>query len=396
MPIEVSIGFSAQRDIALAAKECVLKAKSTFLKSKIDLVLVFTTSEYASEALLRYVSKYLGLAPILGSTTTAIITNKGILKHGLAIMLLGLPENSRLTSSIVNNINELNAIACGNELGENLLAGFKNARRDLSIIFSDGLMPYICDIVTGLQQRLGASFPLIGSSASDDLSFKKTLVFFNQTAASNSSCGILLGGKLSFGCGTKHGWRPLGKPRIVTKSKGNTVIEIDNEPAAKIYESYFNKNSSELQNELKYISVLYPIGINIPGEQEYLLRNITSIEKDGSIICQGNIPEQSKIRLMIGTKETCLEATREAAKEAKKGLFGKPPKFALVFNSVSRYILLGRQAAKELEIIKEELGEATPLIGIYTYGEQAPLRSINYLGKTYFHNQTITILTIGG
>jgi len=67
-----------------------------------------------------------------------------------------------------------------------------------------------------------------------------------------------------------------------------------------------------------------------------------------------------------------------------------------VFDSISRYILLGRQANKELEIIQAGLGKDTPLIGIYTYGEQAPLRAVNYLGRTYFHNQTIAILAMGG
>jgi len=49
-----------------------------------------------------------------------------------------------------------------------------------------------------------------------------------------------------------------------------------------------------------------------------------------------------------------------------------------------------------LEIIKEKLGKDTPIIGIYTYGEQAPLRAVNYQGRGYFHNQTIAILGIGG
>ena len=99
---------------------------------------------------------------------------------------------------------------------------------------------------------------------------------------------------------------------------------------------------------------------------------------------------------MIGTKETCLAATHQAIEEVKKGLFGRPCNFVLVFDSISRYILLGRQAGKELEIIKEQMGKDTPIIGLCTYGEQAPLRSINYLGKTYFQNQTITIVAIGG
>ena len=62
-----------------------------------------------------------------------------------------------------------------------------------------------------------------------------------------------------------------------------------------------------------------------------------------------------------------------------------------VFDSISRYFLLGRQAEKELQIIRDGLGHDVPIAGIYTFGEQAPLKSINYLGQTYFHNQTITI-----
>jgi hypothetical protein len=70
--------------------------------------------------------------------------------------------------------------------------------------------------------------------------------------------------------------------------------------------------------------------------------------------------------------------------------------FLLVFDSVSRYVLLRRDVARELEIIKEGFGNNTPIIGLYTYGEQAPLRAINYQGQAYFHNQTVTILNIGG
>ena len=97
---------------------------------------------------------------------------------------------------------------------------------------------------------------------------------------------------------------------------------------------------------------------------------------------------------MIGTKESCLEATYQAAQDVKRSLGNKKISLALVFDSASRYILLGRQAGRELDIIRQGLGEDTPVIGIYTYGEEAPLRELYYLGKTYFHNQTITIVGI--
>jgi hypothetical protein len=95
---------------------------------------------------------------------------------------------------------------------------------------------------------------------------------------------------------------------------------------------------------------------------------------------------------MIGTKESCLAATQQAADAAKKP---GADNFVLVFDSISRYILLRRDAAKELKIIKESVGEDTPVIGLYTSGEQVPLEAIGYHGQTYFHNQTIVILAVG-
>lgn len=105
---------------------------------------------------------------------------------------------------------------------------------------------------------------------------------------------------------------------------------------------------------------------------------------------------------MIGTKDSCLAATKAAASEARERLFSRIidnkkkglKNFVLVFDSVSRYILLKREAIRELEIIKDVLGNDTPIIGLYTYGEQAPLRAMTYHGKAYSHNQTIAILTI--
>lgn len=122
-------------------------------------------------------------------------------------------------------------------------------------------------------------------------------------------------------------------------------------------------------------------------------------------MCQGDIPVGSQIRLMIGTQESCLLATQQAAQEAKMSMISsglgleykdRIPDIMFVFDSISRYILLRRNAIQELNIIKEVVGENTPIIGLYTYGEQAPLKAVSYHGQSHFHNQTITIVGLGG
>lgn len=396
MVIQVGIGLSTQSDPLLAAKEAVVTARLNLRNTEINLALVFSSMGLASDDALKVINSYLPKTQILGCSSLAVISNQGIFKHGLIILLLSLAKEVSFNIAMVKDIKTKSSLAAGEELGEKLLHGFKDIRRDVSILFSDGLLKSTPGLITGLQEILGGSFPVVGASASDNLIFKKTYIYFNQEVSDDAACALLLGGKLNFGLGTKHGWKPLGKPRRITKSQGNIVNEIDGLPAVKIYEDYFAKSAAELKKELKHISILYPIGIYLGGEKEFLLRNVSSIEDDGSVIFQGDVPMNSQIRLMIGTKETALNAVKEAVEEVKKDLSDKPCKFALVFNSASRYRLLGREANKELEIIKAGLGKDTSIIGLYTYGEQAPLKSTNYLGKTHFHNQTITILGIGG
>lgn len=396
MAIHVGIGLSTENNEGLAVKDAIRQAVFNISLKKIDLAIVFTSINFAYPSLLKTIALYLGNVPVIGCSGAAIISDKGITKSGIVIMIIGFPYGVYFNTACVKGIKTKTPLNAGEEFGNKLLYGFHDLRRDLSIFFSDGLAEEGSDFISGMQRKLGQSFPLVGGCASDNFAFKKTYVYFNQEVLNNSACGILLGGKLNFGIGVKHGWKPLGKPRRITKSYANVVYKIDEQPAVKIYEDYLAFDLTNLKKELKHISVLYPIGIFIPGEEEYLLRNLLAIQDDGSLVLQGNVSQDSEIRLMIGTKESCLASTQQALDDVKKELMGRESNFLLVFDSASRYLLLGRDADRELKIIKETFGRNTQVIGVYTYGEQAPLKAVSYHGQTYFHNQTITLIAIGG
>jgi hypothetical protein len=395
MAIHLGIGLSTEKDSLQAAQIAIRQAKTSIGTAKISLAIVLSTVEFAHTTVLKTISGFLGEVPIVGCSSVAIISNQGIYKQALAVVLLGLPEGAYFNTDCVREISSKAIADAGREFGEKLLYGFSNIRRDFGVIFSDGLIRDNSAFLYGLQEKLGSSFPLAGASASDNLAFKKTYLYFNQEVLSDAACGIIWGGKLHFGLGIKHGWKPLGKPRLVTQSSGNLVQKIDRLPAVKLYEEYFAKSIQELKKDLKRISILYPIGIYLPGEEEYLLRNISSVQDDGSIVFQGDIPQNAQIRLMIGTKESCLAATHQAIGEVKKIFLNHKVNLVLVFDSASRFRLLGRHINKEVEIIQKGFGQNTPIIGICTYGEQAPLRSLNYRGRTYFHNQAVIVLAIG-
>jgi hypothetical protein len=394
--MNVSLGFSQLKDHILAPNEAIGQAIIGLKNSPVSLALIFTSTEFAHPLVLKTVNNLLGGIPILGCSSLGIITSQGIFKHGFAILLLSLDQQTFFNVAAIKEISPLNPFLSGRELGDRLLFGFKNVPRSLSIILSDKLITAGPTLINGLQESLGKSFPLIGASASDNFENHKTYQYLDEEILSESCSGILFGGKFNFGFGIKHGWKALGKMHLVTSSSNNVLHEIDNLPAVKLYESYFNKSTLELAKELRRISTYYPLGIYLPGEKEYLLRNIVSIKDNGSLVTQGDVPENSKIRLMISTQDSRLAATVSACQEAKGALGNQKIKFLLVFSSAARFSIFGKQNDDiELCVIKEIFGVDTPLIGIYTNGEQAPLKSINYLGRTYFHNQSISILAIG-
>ena len=400
MAIYAGVGISNNKDYRVAVAEAISQARVNLKQKEVSLAIVFTSFEFAFSYLLKAISNLIGTdVPLLGATSNAILTQDGIYSHGVAITLISTKGAYFNTASAKNVLTD--PFASGNILAKKLLFGMTDAQRRFCLLFSDGLVIDNLPLLKGLQQRLGQSFPIIGAtSASNNIRLNQTYQYFNQEVLNRSIVGLLWAGKINFGLGIKHGWKPLGKPRRVNASDKFVIKEIENKPAVFLYQDYFAKDIPALKRELNRISRLYPIGINISGEEEYLLRNILFIRDDGSLICRGDVPVGSLVRLMIGTKESCLVATEEAAREAKQALAMRvSPKqesvsIIFVFNSVSRLYLLGRQITEELEIIKSHFPD-TPIIGLCTYGEQAPLKATDFAGKTYCHNQTIAVLAMG-
>lgn len=400
MPIHVGVGVSNNRRHKLAILEAVSQARRNLHQRKTSLIIVFASFEFAFPYLLKIIDDLVGPdVPLVGATSNVILTNEGFFHYGIAIALISAEEAYINTGVVKGALTNLRAR--GDELGKQLLLDIKDAQRHFNLFFSDELITDSPEFLRGIYLRLGSSFPVIGATfASENIHLKKTYQFFNREVLSSSVVGLLWAGKIDFGIGAKHGWKPIGKPYRVNKLDKSIIKEIEKKPAVSLYEDYFAKDASELKKELKRISCLYPLGINIPGEDEYLLRNIISIEDDGSLCCRGEVPQDSQVQLMIGTKESCLLAAKEAAQEARRSfaqeVFLKEGNIniILVFYSASRLYLLGRQVNEELEIINSHFPDI-PIIGLCTYTEQVPLKTVNFAGKTYCHNQTITILAIG-
>jgi len=391
----IGTGFSSQKNPFEAAKIASLQAQTKIHQKNPSIVIVFTSIHFQSTKLLEGIGHVFGKnVNILGCTGSGIITESGVFKYGVAIMAISSTK-IKFGISAVPQINKDNPRESGEKFARAALKKLGTSAREIGLIFSDGLIEKGSELLLGIKDVLGRSFPIIGGAAADNFRFQKTYQYFNREILNNALIGTILSGEGAFGYGLKHGWRPLGRPHEVTQSAGNIVKKIENRPAVEIYKNYFKKSLEEIQSLLTRISILYPLGIYLSEEEEYLLRNVLRISKDGEITCQGDIPKGSEVRIMMGTQESALQAAKQATWEAKHGLKEMPMLGAIVFESVSRINLLGYRIKEEIGIIKNILGEEIPFIGVCTFGEQAPLKSLEYRGESHFHNETIAVLTIG-
>ena len=214
--------------------------------------------------------------------------------------------------------------------------------------------------------------------------------------------GLGISGKFRLGIGVGHGWIPIGLPMKATKSVGPLLQELDGKPAISVYEEFFGeKEVSAMKHQtLAKLSVTYPLGIPIPDLEEMLIRDPLTVHDDGSITCAGDILEGSVVRLMIGSRESALQMAKRAAEDSLEGLDGAPVRAILIFDGVGRNKLFGERAGEEITAIQEILGANIPLLGFYTYGEQAPLRvreRVQNVEKTatVFQNESVVIVALG-
>ena len=394
MSIKVGVGISKELDAFRAGSDAASQAREKTGLAQPDLTLVFSSIVFDQQQMLKGVRSVVNDSLLVGCSDAGEITTAGPDKRSVAVLTIK-SDTLKCTVGIGKGISK-DARLAGQEAAKQVVRSAKEDRH-LFMIMPDGLRGNGVDIIRGAQEMLGTSFPIVGGSAGDDFLFRETAQYYNNRVFVDAVPAVLFSGEdISVGIGVRHGWYPIGKLRRVTRARANVIKEIDGKPAIKIYEEYFDEAVESLSEEpLPRMTTMYPLGMTVPGEDEYLLRNAFKVDGQGALICAGEVPEGSEVRLMMGSDQSIISAAKNAASQALNNMKGAKIEFAILFDSISRKRLLGRRSCLEIEAIKAILGQEVPLIGFYTYGEQAPLRAEENIGQSYFHNESIVIIAIG-
>ncbi len=393
--ITTAIGWSAQSDATRAGKEAAgLALKHLPLRRLPIVAIVFGSSWLDPRALLEGIHTVLGNVPVVGQSTAGEIRPEGPTTHSCVVLLVA---SEALGCSIgVGERIDQNPREAGQQAAYAAMRALHKTPRIGCLMFMDGLVPGSADVVRGIQEVVGTSSLIVGGMAADDLRFLKTYQYANRQVLSHAVVGLLLGGAGKLGVGIEHGFAPISKPRHVTRAKANVLMELDDQPAALVYEEYFGVDTVNRMREETFSRqhIAYPLGIQCEAANQWLLRNVVSFKPDGSLACSGEIIEGSWLQLMIGSRDLALEAACKAAQQAIQSL--DEIACVIVFDSVARRKLLGEtHAASEVAQIRQIIGTATPLVGCYTYGEQGPFGVTSIYGRSVVQTGSVLVVALG-
>jgi hypothetical protein len=275
------------------------------------------------------------------------------------------------------------------EAGRELAAALPADGLRHAFVLSDGLLVNGSELVRGLTNRLPANVVVTGGLSGDGPDFKKTYVLWNGRPEPGIVTIVgFYGDRLEVGCGSLGGWDPFGPERLITRSKGNILYELDGRSALALYKSYLGDHATGLPAT----GLLFPLSLRTVDGAAGVVRTILSVDEAGqSLTFAGDIPEGAYARLMKANFDRLIDGAVGAAQASRLRLPDAPASLAILISCVGRKLVLGQRIEEEVEGVRDVLGTQTTLCGFYSYGEISPFTPT---ARCELHNQTMTITTL--
>jgi len=343
------------------------------LKGPFPLAVVFMTEQYDEQNAIDGIRSVTGDTPLVGCTAPSLICNGKIYPDGLGVAIIQ-SDTLKVRVGSSDNLSQ-DAKEAGRHLG-NLAATLSvpkgHPQNQVLLVFADASMTkgVVTDALYEAFREFGSFFRFFGGGSADNLHFKKSVQIMNDQVHRDAITGALIVSDSPQGISLRHGWEPTGRNLVVTKAEGKTVKELDGQPALELYMDYLEEDIKGFDFSKFYgFASGHPLGIPM-ATGEYVVRDPLSASiEDNSITFVSEVPENTIVRIMKGSKESILLASTEAANEAKEALEGKPPALILVADCVSRLLFLGDDAQTEISNIESRLGGDVPMIGFFSFGE---------------------------
>ncbi|KAF1080958.1 MAG: hypothetical protein GQF41_2772 [Candidatus Rifleibacterium amylolyticum] len=318
--------------------------------------------------------------PIFGGIFPQIIHSGQ--NHELGSVIVSMPVTPEIVC--IRNLSDPEA------LYEDQLAPFsdkwgqpQHSNDETFIVFVDGLSRRISSLIQDMFYCFGLQRNYIGGGAGS-LSFSQKPCLITPDGLLQD---VAVVAKLALSCGTgvAHGWEAISEGMKVTQAEGNVLQTLDWRPAFDVYRELVEAHSGLRFTDDNFFDLAksYPFGIS-RLDTEVIVRDPLMKNQNNGLVCVGEIPPGSFVRLLHGRPESLINAATKARQLAEQATrCSTVSGNALIIDCISRVLFLKDRISEELKAA----GGKHQLFGALTLGE------IANSGQDYleFFNKTTVI-----
>jgi hypothetical protein len=393
MATKAGVGMSYHHNPNVAGREAAEQALQKAGVAKPDFVFVFGSIGYEQHSLVQAVRETTGGAPLTGCSAEGTIDGDDADESNFSVVVTAISsEELRWHHGIARGL-EADPRAVGKRVAKDLMPHLSAETIGL-FVFPDGLKDFVVptnnlvdNFFAGLEGNIPSErfLPMWGGGANVNINnwAPPTYQYCDDEVITDGVSYALLSGKARAGWAISHACIPIGGERIVTRSKGNIIYEIDGKPAMEVFEEYIPEGALTHDRDWFRYVISLSLCFRAPSymkDEEYVVRGMPAVSMaDGSITVQTEVPEGTSVWLSSRDKEKVSNGFDRMAARIKDQLEGEKPKLVFQFECATRGKLLFRDQEK-LQILKrfrQSLDPDAPWVGFYTVGEIGPVEEHN-------------------
>src|ERR671918_289041 len=381
MATKAGVGMSRHHNPNVAGREAAEQALEKAGASKPDFVLMFGSIGYEQHSLVRAVRESTGGAPLSGCSAEGTINGDDADESNFSVVVTAISsEQLRWTNGIVTGLSA-DPRAVGKRVAKDLLPHLSAETIGL-FVFPDGRVDNLYTFFAGLEDNLPSErfLPLWGGGANTSINVEgPTYQYCDDEVISDGISYTLLSGEAHAAWAISHTLIPIGGERIVTRSQGNVIYEIDGNPAVEVLKEYLPEHALVEDRDWERYAVSLALCFRAPSymkDEEYVVRGVPAVRMaDGSITVQTEVKEGTSVWFSSRDKEKISTRFDQMAGQIKDHLGDVKPKLVFQFECSTRGKLLFREQKKQeiFRQFRQSVDPDVPWAGFYTIGEIGPV-----------------------
>src|SRR5918994_1114139 len=384
MATRVGVGMSRHHNPNVAGREAAEQALKKAGVSKPDFVLMFGSIGYDQRSLVRAVREITGGAPLAGCSAEGTINGDDADESNFSVVVTAISSDElQWTNGIVPGLEDDPRVV-GKQLAKDLLPNLSTHTIGL-FVFPDGLTDHLEPFLAGLEENLPSDrfLPLWGGGAGNNVSVEPTYQYCDDEVISGGVAYALLSGQAQASWAISHGLIPIGSARMVTRSQGNVIYEIDGKPAIEVLKEYLPEQALVEDRDWMRYALSLALCFRAPSymkDEEYVVRGIPAVKMaDGSITVQTEVKEGTSVWFSSRDKEKVATGLDRMARQIKEQIGGEKPKLVFQFDCATRGKMMFREHEKLqlLSRFRQSVGPDVPWAGFYSFGELGPVAEYN-------------------